>query len=123
MKKALFLLLSLTLLFSACGKQEATELYALIPMVNIDGELYLDTGFSADHPNTLEYDGHITTQVDGSCRPTQHEQSNFGTGYDYIFVDEGVIILHLEGGWYFFATEEERENLQFPLNSNENREG
>ena len=123
MKKALLLLLSFTLLFSACGKQEATELYALIPMVNIDGELYLDTGLPADDPNTLQYDGQITTQVDGSCRPTEHEQSNFGTGYDYILVDEGILILHLPGGWYFFANEEERENLQFPLNSNENREG
>jgi hypothetical protein len=74
-------------------------------MVNIGGELYLDTGFSADHPNTLNYDGQITTECPSHESPTQHEQSNFGTEYDYIFVDEGVIILHLDGGWYFFATE------------------
>ena len=124
MKKALLILLALTLLFSACGKKEEEPvLYALIPMVNLDGTLYLDTGIPADEPNTLDYDGQITSQVDGSERPTEHEQSNFGTGYDYLFVEEDVIILRLNSGWYFFATEEMRQELQFPLNSNENREG
>ncbi|MBP3371556.1 MAG: hypothetical protein J6L88_03420, partial [Clostridia bacterium] len=64
MKKLIFLLLSFTLLFFGC-KEEEVIIYDLIPMVNIDGTLYLDTGFPADEPNTMDYDGQITSQVDG----------------------------------------------------------
>lgn len=116
MKKLIFLLLSFTLLFFGC-KEEEVIIYDLIPMVNLDGTLYLDTSIPADEPNTLDYDGQITSQVDGSRRPTEHQQSNFGTGYDYLFVEEDVVILRLNSGWYFFATEEARQQMQFPLNS------
>lgn len=116
MKKLIFILLSFTLLFFGCREEEVI-IYDLIPMVNLDGTLYLDTGIPADEPNTLDYDGQITSQVDGSQRPTEHQQSNFGTGYDYIFVEEDVVILRLNSGWYFFATEEARQQMQFPLNS------
>jgi len=60
------------------------ETWDLIPMVMVNGTLYLDTG----HESTIEarcgvMDGEITSQVDGSKQPTVDDQSNFGTGYGY----------------------------------------
>ena len=60
------------------------EQWDLIPMVMVNGELYIDTG----HESTVEarcgvMDGEITSEVDGSEKPTKDNQSNFGTGYGY----------------------------------------
>lgn len=70
-----------------------TETWDLIPMVMVNGTLYLDTG----HESKIEarcgvMDGETTSQVDGSKQPTVDDQSNFGTGYGYQYgATEGTL--------------------------------
>jgi len=90
--------------------------WAMIPMVRIDGVLYLDTGYN----NTAirecgTPDGEITSSVDGSKKPTADDQSNFGAGYGYQYgADEGTIEIYMNDKWRIFATEDVRQNIQFP---------
>ena len=87
-----------------------TETWDLIPMVMVNGTLYLDTG----HESKIEarcgvMDGEITSQVDGNKQPSVDDQSNFGTGYGYQYgATEGTIELFMNGKWWIFATEEAR---------------
>ena len=92
------------------------ETWALIPMVMVNGTLYLDTGYESDAiERTDHFDGEITSQVDGSERPSVDDQSNFGTGYGYQYgATEGTIELFMNGKWWIFATEEARQKIQFP---------
>ena len=93
-----------------------TETWDLIPMVMVNGTLYLDTG----HESKIEarcgvIDGEITSQVDGNKQPSVDDQSNFGTGYGYQYgATEGTIELFMNGKWWIFATEEARQKIQFP---------
>ena len=93
-----------------------TETWDVIPMVMVNGTLYLDTG----HESKIEarcgvMDGEITSQVDGNKQPTVDDQSNFGTGYGYQYgATEGTIELFMNGKWWIFATEEVRQKIQFP---------
>ena len=97
------------------------ETWDLIPMVMVNGTLYLDTG----HESTIEarcgvMDREITSQVDGSKQPTVDDQSNFGTGYGYQYgATEGTIELFMNGKWWIFATEEARQAILFPSTENE----
>lgn len=117
--KKLLVPLFLLVLLCACGEQKVneneSEQWDFPPMVMVNGELYLDTGY----PSTITErcgtpDGTITSSVDGSERPTENDQSNFGTGYDYQITGEGQIELLLNDKWRVFATEEVRKQLQFP---------
>ena len=93
-----------------------TETWDLIPMVMVNGTLYLDTG----HESKIEarcgvMDGEITSQVDGNKQPSVDDQSNFGTGYGYQYgATEGTIELFMNGKRWIFATEEVRQKIQFP---------
>ena len=93
-----------------------TETWDLIPMVMVNGTLYLDTG----HESKIEarcgvMDGEITSQVDGNKQPSVDNQSNFGAGYGYQYgATEGTIELFMNGKWWIFATEEARQKIQFP---------
>lgn len=83
------------------------EKWDLIPMVMVNGEIYLDTG----HESTVEarcgmMDGEITSTVDGTEKPTKDNESNFGTGYGYQFgSQEGLIEIYMNDKWWVFATE------------------
>ena len=91
------------------------EHWDLIPMVMVDGVLYLDTGRRSAQAGEPDYfDGEITSTVEGWETPTRNDQSNFGTGYGYRYGDEGTIWLYANGGWIIYATEEARQALQFP---------
>ena len=78
------------------------EQWDLIPMVMVNGELYIDTG----HESTVEarcgvMDGEITSEVDGSEKPTKDNQSNFGTGYGYQYgSQEGIIDININEKWW-----------------------
>lgn len=93
----------------------AIEEYDLIPMVMVDGVLYLDTGYNNTGIRKCGTpDGEITSAVEGSERPTENNQSNFGTGYGYQYgATEGTIEICMNDQWRIFATEEVRHNLQF----------
>ncbi len=119
--KAIFFLTLLSVLFlfllCACAKKaELTEeRWDRIPMVMIDGTLYLDTGSdSAADGRCGVMDGEITSTVEGSELPQEDDQSNFGVGYAYQYgAQEGTVELDLNGSWRIFATEEVRESMQF----------
>ena len=78
---------------------EEAEPWDRIPMVMVNGELYLDTGKeSTVMARCGMMDGEITSQVDGSKAPTIDNQSNFGTGYGYQYGPiEGTIEIKMNG--------------------------
>lgn len=85
------------------------EKWDLIPMVIVDGELYLDTG----RESTVEgrcglMDGEITSTVESWEKPTEDDQSNFGTGYGYQYGTAGTIEIYINEKWWVFVSEEAR---------------
>ena len=118
MKKTILAVLSLMLLAGCTGNADnkETEKVDLIPMVMVNGELYLDTGYTnTDIRKCGTPDGEITSAVDGSKEPTIDNQSNFGTGYGYQYgATEGTIEIYMNDKWCIFATEEVRQHIQFP---------
>ncbi len=138
MKKRICSMICLCILVSvmlcACGKQQigtnaesgnATkasekgvssqqETWDLIPMVMIDGKLYLDTGQESTAEGRCGVmDGEIISEVDGSEEPTEDNQSNFGTGYEYQFgAMEGTVEIYMNGKWWIFAAEEARNEIK-----------
>lgn len=119
MKKngSLGIALLISLAFSACNNEPAAEeKWAMLPMVMVDGTLYLDTGL----PSSMEgrcgvMDGEITSSVDGTEKPTADDQSNFGTGYGYQYgMEEGTIEIYMNENWRIFATEDVRQEMQLP---------
>lgn len=81
----------------------------LKPMVMVNGELYLDTG----RESTVEgrcgvMDGEITSTVEGWEKPTEDNQSNFGTGYGYQYGTPGTIEIYMNEKWWVFVSEEAR---------------
>ena len=97
------------------------EKWDLIPMVMVDGVLYLDTGYAnTDIKKCGTPDGEITSKVDGSEKPTTNDQSNFGTGYGYQYgVTEGTIEVYMNDEWRIFATEEVQQQIQFQSSKDE----
>lgn len=91
---------------------EGSEQWDLIPMVMVNGELYLDTGRESTAEGRCgNMDGEITSAVDSTQKPTEDDQSNFGTGYGYQYgSEEGTIELNINGKWWVFAKEEKTKN-------------
>lgn len=93
------------------------ELSDLIPMVMVNGEIYMDTG----HESTVEarcgmIDGEITSTVDGTEQPTKDNESNFGTGYGYQYgTQEGLIEIYMNDKWWVFATEKALASSQMMI--------
>lgn len=89
---------------------------AMVPMVMVEDTLYMDTGYENNvNARCGMMDGEITSQVHGSQKPTINGQSNFGTGYSYQYGSrEGTIDVYMNGKWRIFATEEVRQEIQFP---------
>ena len=126
MKKRLYGVICLCVLLSvmpcACGKsgnpadmraaedgedQQNAGNGDLIPMVMVDDSLYLATGYEKEAGERSDaFDGRITSEVDGSEKPTVNDQSNFGTGYGYRYgTTEGIIEIYRNDKWQVFATE------------------
>lgn len=93
----------------------------LIPMVMVNGELYMDTG----HESTVEarcgmMDGEITSTVDRTEEPTKDNESNFGIGYGYQYgSQEGLIEIYMNDKWFVFATEKALASSQMMMKTNE----
>lgn len=87
---------------------EETEHWDLIPMVMVNGELYLDTGYESTVVRKCGVmDGEITSSVESWEKPTEDNQSNFGTGYGYQYgATEGTIEICMNEKWWIFAAEE-----------------
>ena len=92
-----------------------------IPMIQVNGVLYLDTGYNSSTERKCgTMDGEITSQVAGSQTPVEDDQSNFGAGYGYQYGSiAGTIDLYMNGNWRIFATEEVRQQLQFSSQYND----
>ena len=118
MKKIMEVVLCLVLTFAlvSCSKQEEKMKYDLIPMVMVDGELYLDTGHTGTYiSNDDTYDREIISTVDGSEKPSEDNQSNFGAGFKYRYgTMEGTIEILMNNKCCIYATEEVRQKIQFP---------
>lgn len=92
-----------------------------IPMVMVNGELYMDTG----NESTVEarcgmMDGEITSTVAETEQPTKDNESNFGTGYGYQYGShEGLIEIFINDKWCVFATEKALASSQMMIEATE----
>lgn len=78
----------------------ATE--PLVEMVYVDGDLYYNTGRESDVDGRCGVmDGSIETTVSANDLPQENDQSNFGTGYEYQWVDDGLDV-RIDGRWMRF---------------------
>ena len=88
-------------------QNRSAELYDLIPMVRIDGRLYLDTGKESDITGRCGVmDGQITSTVEPFEKPTKDDQSNFGVGYEYQFINDNSIDIYMNDKWIRFENRE-----------------
>ncbi len=105
MKKIIgFLLVILVLIgfFTGCGKEEKEP----IPQtVMIDGALYYNTNQAIAVLRCGMMDGCITSTVKEWEYPTEDNQSNFGTGFNYQLVDEHHYDIPMDNpdGWIRFC--------------------
>lgn len=117
MKKwtALILALAFVSALAGCQSPSTGQKWDKIPMVMVDGILYLDTGCTAEGGHGTA-DGEITSTVDGSETPAANSQSNFGAGYDYRYGETaGTVELYMNETWRIFAVEAVRQEIQFPV--------
>jgi len=108
--KAVFALALCSLLFTGCAAKEQEEetVYDRRPMVMVDSRIYLDTGRESYVTGRCAVlDGEITSEVDGSEKPAENDQSNFGTRYGYQRMDENTIELFINEKWVVFKAEDE----------------
>ncbi len=88
------------------NKMEELE-WDKIPMVKVDGKFYYDTGKeSAISGRCGVMDGEITSTVDGSEIPTEDNQSNFGTGFEYQYGAANTIEIFMNEKWIVFEQRE-----------------
>lgn len=89
-------------------EQNTKQKFDLIPMVMVKGELYMDTGKESDFNRTCgTMDGEIISSVEPFEKPTKDNQSNFGSGYGYQFVNPNSIDILINEKWIRFEKESE----------------
>lgn len=120
MKKQIALVLALALVLSvtACTAPEIEEAApnAMIPMVMVDGVIYMTTGYESTATERRDgFDGEISSTVGGHEQPTENDQSNFGTGFGYQYGQtEGTLELYINGKWWIYGTQEARDRMFYP---------
>lgn len=93
---------------------QAADSGAYPPCVMIDGVLYKDTGYVASMPGCGTMDGEIVSTVEGTELPSENDQSNFGTGYQYQRSSEGHVIVVIDGERVIFR-DMEKEDTSIPM--------
>ncbi|WP_311479506.1 hypothetical protein [uncultured Anaerococcus sp.] len=83
----------------------------LIPMIFVDDKLYLYSGEEKYYDKITDFDGEIDSEVESTTKPTKNNQSNFGTGFKYKFLEDGKTInLYInDNKLIIFKTEEDRK--------------
>lgn len=78
-----------------------------IPMVRVNGTLYLDTGKESTLAGRCgTNDGEITSTVDANQIPMEENQSNFGIGYGYQLGQDGTIEVLIDEKRIVFEVED-----------------
>ena len=117
-KASIWVLLIIMVILCGCsGKNDESKetKWDKIPTVMIDGKLYYDTGKeSTGVKENTQTDGEITSTVDGSEMPAEDNQSNFGTGFEYIYGTDDTIEIFMNNKWIIFEHRQGEENqVQF----------
>lgn len=82
-----------------------------IPMVMVNGELYYDTGKESSRDGRCGVmDGKITSTIDGTQIPEKDNQSNFGTGFEFQYVDDNTIEIFMNEKWIIFERRDDSGN-------------
>ncbi|MBO5037386.1 MAG: hypothetical protein J6D42_09945 [Clostridia bacterium] len=104
MKKLIILVLSLIFVLAFVGCNNNDVKYDLPLMVMIDGVLYENTGDESDRLKTdiMTFDGEITSAVNGTEFPVENDQSNFGTGYLYVFGNNNTVEVLVDNAFWIF---------------------
>lgn len=66
------------------------------PCVMIDNTIYQDTGYASSMIGCGNMDGEIKSTVDGKQLPSENDQSNCGTGYQYQRCDENYVLVMID---------------------------
>lgn len=74
--------------------------YPMLVMVN--DVVYKNTGYICSAISCGTMDGTIDKTLDSKDTPTENNQSNFGTGYNYQYSTEGQIVVDIDGEKYIF---------------------
>ena len=80
----------------APAQSEGNDNTAYPPCVMVDNIVYKDTGYVSSMPGCGTMDGEITSTVDGTKIPSENNQSNFGSGYQYQRSSEDHMIVMIE---------------------------
>jgi len=78
----------------------------IMPAVMINGILYYDTGKESPQMRLCDpHLGEIVSTVDSSKMPTENNQSNFGTCFEYYYITDGAVALYKDEKWIMFVSE------------------
>lgn len=80
------------------------------PSVMVDGVIYEDTGYVDSMVTCGTMDGRITSSVDGTKLPTENDQSNFGTGYEYQISAKDQLVVQIDGQYIIFRNIEFKDD-------------
>lgn len=124
MKKIILILIAIMMIFVACNKtnenvaskneneslnvtseknpDKEKTIDAYPAMVKVRGVIYVDTGFQNAMVSCGTPDGQIKTTVDGTEKPKEDDESNFGKGYSYQTWDEQYVNVQIDNKWILF---------------------
>lgn len=124
MKKNILILIAIMMIFVACNKtnenvasknkneslnvtseknpdkEKAIDAYPA--MVKVRGVIYVDTGYQNAMVTCGTPDGQIKTTVDGTEKPKEDDESNFGKGYSYQTWDDQYVNVQIDNKWILF---------------------
>ena len=110
----IIIIMVISLFLMACGDEleknekiesnEAIQTYSC--MVMVKGKRYVNTGKERDgEPHCGTPDGKIVKSVNATSTPTEDDESNFGTGYEYQIYKEDSIVVNIDDKWIVFKLE------------------